>query len=116
MLFLADENIPRLAVEALRDLGHDVAWASETMAGQTDVMLMERAVREHRVILTLDKDFGELAFRRGITGASGIVLFRIPMPGPGRTASTIVDVISSRYDWVGHFSVVTETSIRMRRS
>jgi len=116
MRFLADENIPRRAVEALRALGHDVVWACEAMAGQADVVLVEEAFRQDRVILTFDKDFGELAFRRGLSGASGVVLFRIPLPSPGQAASMIVHAISSRDDWAGHFSVVTETTIRMRRS
>jgi len=71
MRFLADENIPRRAVEVCA-LGHDVVWACETMSGQADVVLVEEACRQDRIIVTFDKDFGELAFRRGLSGASGV--------------------------------------------
>jgi hypothetical protein len=38
---------------------------------------LERAQREGRVVMTFDKDFGELAFRHGLAASVGVVLFRI---------------------------------------
>ena len=66
MLFLADEDFPGLAVRWLREAGHDVVWARTAMPGDADASLLAAAQRDFRVILTCDKDFGELAFHWGL--------------------------------------------------
>lgn len=58
MRLLANENFPGPAVEALRSLGHDVAWVRTDAPGSTDPQVIQRAVREDRILITLDKDFG----------------------------------------------------------
>jgi predicted nuclease of predicted toxin-antitoxin system len=67
-----------------------------------------------RVLLTFDKDFGELAWRSGLPASCGIVLFRLPALGPARVGKVIADVLTSRDDWSGHFSVVEPGRIRVR--
>jgi len=64
------------------------------------------------VLLTFDKDFGELARGRG--AAHGIVIFRLPVGAPAKIGVELADLICSRNDWVGHFSVVEPGRIRMR--
>ncbi len=59
---LANENVPGDAVEALRKKGHDLAWVREDAPGTADPQVLERAQKEGRILVTLDKDFGELAF------------------------------------------------------
>jgi len=78
MKILANENLPRLAVEDLRALGHDVLWVAESSPALTDRDVLDLAVRERRVLLTMDKDFGELAFRSKLPADCGIVLVRVP--------------------------------------
>ena len=63
---MADENFPRPALEVLRKAGFDVAWISEGQSGATDEQVLARSAAEGRTLLTFDKDFGELAFRRGL--------------------------------------------------
>ena len=63
--FLANENVPGDAVAAARKAGHDVTWIKEVLPGASDEAVLDRSVAEHRVLVTFDKDFGELAFRRG---------------------------------------------------
>jgi Domain of unknown function (DUF5615) len=65
MRLLANENFPRIAVEALRARGHDVAWVRTDSPGTSDEEVIHRAVAETRVLVTFDKDFGELTFRLG---------------------------------------------------
>ncbi len=65
MRILADENFPGDAVEALRQQGYDVVWVRTDAPGSSDHVILARAQAENRVIVTLDKDFGELAFRVG---------------------------------------------------
>ena len=75
---------------------------------------MAWAVREGRVILTFDKDFGELAWRVGLPASSGIVLFRLPMPAAAEVGAILAARIGERTDWAGHFSVIEPGRIRMR--
>jgi len=75
---------------------------------------MRHAHQEKRIILTYDKDFGELAVKDPIYSSSGIILFRLSQKNPVLIAEYIRKVIQSRQDWEGHFSVVEAERIRMR--
>jgi predicted nuclease of predicted toxin-antitoxin system len=59
--FLANENFPGDAVAVRRAAGHDVVWVRTERPGSGDEDVLARAVLEHRVLLTFDNDFGELA-------------------------------------------------------
>ena len=113
MRILANENFPREAVEALRAPGHDVFWARTDSPGSPDSRVVDRAASDRRILVTFDKDFGELAFRRGLFPPAGIVLFRIKAPSPAHVAQVAVAVLEGRNDWPGHFSVVEEGRVRM---
>ena len=77
MRFLADENFPFPALAVLRDRGHDVSWVAEGHAGSADEVVAAICDLEERVLLTFDKDFGDLVFRRGLSSGSSVVLLRI---------------------------------------
>jgi predicted nuclease of predicted toxin-antitoxin system len=113
--FLADENFPRAAVVALEAAGHDVAWVRLAAPGAADADVLAAAVRESRILLTFDKDFGELAARSALPPGCGIVLFRVPTPRSDRAAQRLAARITARDDWTGHFSVVEPGRVRMRR-
>ena len=114
MRFLANENFPRDAVEALRAAGHDLDWIRTDAPGSPDPDVLARAVRENRILLTFDKDFGELAWRSGLPATSGVILFRLPMPSPADVGQVIASIIGGRNDWAGQFSVIEPARIRMR--
>lgn len=114
MRLLTDENIPGDAVVALRLAGHDVAWVRLDAPGSVDRDVLARAQAESRILLTFDKDFGELAWRERLPAACGIVLFRLPMPPPADVGRVITEIVNGRSDWAGHFSVVEAERIRMR--
>jgi predicted nuclease of predicted toxin-antitoxin system len=111
---LADENFPGPLILAMRDQGHDVLSAKESMRGATDRAVLERAQTEERVVLTFDKDFGELAFHYMLPASSGVVLFRLEGSRPESDNARALSAFLSRDDWPGQFSVVTDTLIRMR--
>jgi predicted nuclease of predicted toxin-antitoxin system len=115
MRFLADENFPRTAVEALRRASHDVTWVRDVAPGATDDAVLELARVGTRVLLTFDKDFGELVMRRGAEASCGVVLVRLPLLRPGALTEIIVASLASRSDWSGCFSVVETDRIRIRR-
>jgi len=114
MRFLADENFPGDAVTALRAAGQDVLWIRTDAPGITDQDVLSRSLRDARVLLTFDKDFGELAWRSGLPASCGIVLFRLPALSPTGVGKVIADVLTGRDDWPGHFSVVEPGRIRVR--
>lgn len=113
MRFLANENIPRKVVDALRAAAHDVAWIAEDAPSTADTEVLERAKREARVVLTFDKDFGELAFRRGLPAECGIVLLRLA-PVPDVVAAHVLRAIASGVSIVGRFVVIEDDRIRER--
>ena len=113
MRLLANENFPLDAVEALRENGHDVAWISEDARGSKDDQVLARAQEADRILVTFDKDFGELAFRSKLSSEGGIILFRITAVSSQHIAQVAVQALASRTDWAGHFSVIEDHRIRM---
>jgi predicted nuclease of predicted toxin-antitoxin system len=113
MRILADENVPGIAVATLRDQGHDVSWIREESPGAEDITILAKATEEERLLVTFDKDFGELAFRRRVPSPQGIVLFRISMPSADYVARVALTALESRSDWAGHFAVIEDDRIRL---
>lgn len=64
MNFLADENVDQQIVDQLRKNGHDVLYVIEMEPGISDDEVLARANRRGALLLTADKDFGELIFRQ----------------------------------------------------
>jgi len=114
MRLLANENIPGSAVAELRASGHDVVWVRTAAPGCSDEDVLAWAAREARIVLTFDKDFGELAWRTGLPPSSGIVLFRLPVPAAADAGRMLAARIGERQDWAGHFAVVEPGRVRMR--
>jgi predicted nuclease of predicted toxin-antitoxin system len=111
---VANENVARTVIDHLRQRGHDIFSVKESMRGAGDEVILARAQSEHRIVLTHDKDFGALAFRSGLPAECGIILLRLSGADPDRDNRRALDAITSRADWAGHFSVVTDSAIRMR--
>jgi predicted nuclease of predicted toxin-antitoxin system len=65
MKVLLDACVWGGAKRQLQDAGHDVVWAGDWPQDPGDEEILARARRELRVLVTLDKDFGELAIVRG---------------------------------------------------
>jgi predicted nuclease of predicted toxin-antitoxin system len=114
MQFLANENFPLDAVEAVRNIGHDVAWIRTDAPGSNDRDVLKRAMSEQRILLTFDKDFGNLAFQFGLPATCGIVLFRLQASSSAALATLVMTALQSRTDWAGQFSVVEAGRIRIR--
>jgi predicted nuclease of predicted toxin-antitoxin system len=114
MKILANENFPRPAVERLRQRGHDVFWARTEMPGAEDDVVLERAPRDGRLVVTFDRDFGELAFYRGLPAACGVVLFRIQLRSVEWVTERVVTTLESPVNWAGQFVVVEDGRTRSR--
>ena len=114
MRFIADENFPGAAVTALEAAAHDVVWVRIAAPGATDPYVLAWAAREERILLTFDKDFGELATGSGLPRACGVILLRTPIPRSGDVGRRLADLITARDDWAGYFSVIEPGRVRMR--
>jgi hypothetical protein len=114
MRILADENFPRPAVAALRKAGWDVFSIMEECPGVSDDDVANLCEEQQRILLTFDKDFGELIFRRGLAVGSGVVLFRIAPGYPEEAAEVALALVESQLDLRGSFCVVTRDRIRVR--
>jgi Domain of unknown function (DUF5615) len=114
MRFLANENFPGAAVAALEAAGHDIVWVRTAAPGTSDPDVLAWAAREERILLTFDKDFGELARGWALPRTCGVVLLRMPMPRPGDVGRRLADLIVARDDWAGCFSVIEPDRVRMR--
>ncbi|MBI5015722.1 MAG: DUF5615 family PIN-like protein [Deltaproteobacteria bacterium] len=114
MRILADENVPGPVIRALRDRGHDVLSVKEAAPGADDRTVLRLAQEESRLLVTFDKDFGELAFRAGLPAPCGVVLFRLSGSHAVEDNARVLAVLESRDEWAGRFAVVTDTLIRLR--
>jgi len=114
MRMLANENIPRSIVMGLRSMGHDVTWCVEDGAGASDRTVLDRAQQEKRLVVTMDKDFGELAVRCAIEAGYGVVLLRLE----GRSVQVDTECALSAFlsceEWSGQFVVIEADRVRTR--
>jgi len=115
MRVLADENIPLETVRALRAAGHDVYAASETAVGTSDEALLKVATAEQRLLITFDRDFGELATRRGEAAPGGILLLRFTPRSAEEVSALVVELLArSDIEWAQHLSVLDRSHLRQR--
>ena len=112
--FLANENVTAAIVAALRERGHDVFWIKESMRGAADSIVLALAQTDRRVVVTLDKDFGELAFRSRLPAQSGVILIRLDWKDPETDNEVAIVALLSRNDWTGNFAVVERDRVRIR--
>src|SRR6188472_2803523 len=93
MTLLADEGVDRQIVEQLRLDGHDVLYVAEFEPGISDEEVLARANEHKALLLTMDKDFGELVFRQKLIHA-GVVLVRLAGLSAASKALTVSQAFS----------------------
>jgi hypothetical protein len=101
--FLANENVPAEAVELARHHGLDVAWVREVNPGADDETVLASSVAEGRVLVTFDKDFGEMAFRQ----------LRPRLRSPEYLAQFALATLTQTITWEGLFCVAREGQARV---
>lgn len=116
--FIADVNVEKAVVEFLRGEGCDVKWVPDLDCEMDDENLLRLANKERRILLTNDKDFGELTFLQGKLSV-GVILIRVK----GQKTNDKVKIIRKMLkdhgnQLLNHFVVVSKTKFRfipMRR-
>lgn len=115
MKFLVDENVGLSVVKYLRSQGYNVSFGGEDSAGIQDKEVLEKANREKRIIITNDKDFGDLIFYRSFPH-KGVILLRL-QDESAKNKIQVIDRLFRHYkdQLRENFIVVTEEKVRIRR-
>lgn len=112
---LADENVPRASIAMLRESGIDVRSAAEAITGASDTQVLDLARSEGRLLLTFDRDFGELIYRHQHAAPPAVVYLRFVPTTPEEPASVFRNLLQhDDIDLKGRFTVVTRDQVRQR--
>jgi predicted nuclease of predicted toxin-antitoxin system len=115
MRFLANENFPIASIRLLRNRGHDLAAIIEDSPGINDPTVLARASAEDRIILTFDRDYGELIFRARLPPPAGIIYLRYDPIDPEEPAHHILRLIAiEELILDGKFTVAERDRVRQR--
>jgi predicted nuclease of predicted toxin-antitoxin system len=112
--WIADENIPKTSIQSLRDAGFEVLSVAEYKPGLTDLEVLELARQNGYGLLTFDRDFGELIFRKQHPAPLAVVYFRFIPSSPDEAAMVMMSLISSLDVFEGQFIVLDRDSYRKR--
>jgi predicted nuclease of predicted toxin-antitoxin system len=111
----ADESVERPVVERPRQDNHDVVFVAELAPSITDDDVLRIANDRSAVLVTADKDFGELVFRQGAVHA-GVVLLRLPGLANSTKGEIVAEVCRLRAsELIGSFTVISPGQVRIRR-
>lgn len=116
MRLLADENIPLPSVDALVEAGFDVLCVARESPGVTDRSVLARARAERRLLVTFDRDFGELIFARGVPGVPGVIFLRFAPRSPTEPAELLAGIAARPgLTFDGRFTMVDRDHVRQRQ-
>ena len=114
MKILADENISARLVERLRQEGHEVQYIIEIARGSKDSTALDIANEQGALLITDDKDFGELVFHQRLK-ASGVLLIRLATLSPLEEIEIVTKVIETYGDkLLQSFGVIMPRGVRIR--
>lgn len=115
MNLLADESVDRQIVERLRHDGYEVLYVAEMESGISDDLVLERANGILALLITADKDFGELIFMDKRLTTDGVILLRLAGLSAEGKAEIVSDAFRKRAaEFLNHFSVISPGKIRIR--
>ena len=115
MLWLADENIPKAAIAFLRERGEDVLAVAELSPGIPDERVVEIARGERRILLSFDRDHGDLIFGRALAPPRAVIYLRFYPPDAKALQHSLAGLIAMGETALdGQFTVVSESGIRQR--
>jgi predicted nuclease of predicted toxin-antitoxin system len=113
MRFTVDECTGTVVSHWLRQHGHDVYSVYDDARGSDDDAILTRAHAEQRIVITSDKDFGELVFREKRPHC-GVILLRLSDPSAANHIRALERLLTTHADRVaGRFTVVTNTAVRI---
>jgi predicted nuclease of predicted toxin-antitoxin system len=115
MQLLANENFPLVSVYLLRQANYDVASITEDSPGIEDSEVLARAVDEQRIILTFDRDYGELIYRFRLPSPKGVIYLRFRPHTPEEPAAILSNLFQTEgFQIEGRFTIIDRDRIRQR--
>jgi len=108
---LADENIPKTVIKILREKGYNVIAIYEIIPGMNDEEVIELAIKESRIIITFDKEFGRIALLN--PNITGIILLRIPPSNPIYIAERLISVLEKIDNLYNKLVIIRRRSIKI---
>ena len=115
MNFVADENVEKQIVDRLRQDGHIVLYIAEMQQGISDEEVLKQANSNQAVLITTDKDFGELVFRMGRIN-SGVILIRLEGLASENKAVLVSSAVQNHDEKLDNsFCVISPGRIRIRQ-
>lgn len=116
MKLLANENFPIGSVRILENAGFDIKYIGVDHTGIKDSEVMEIAIKEQRTILTFDRDYGELIFKKGYKPADGVIYLRWDSFRPNEPGEYLAELFkSSGINFKDRLTVISKTYIRQRK-
>lgn len=116
MKFLADESVERKVGERLRQEGFEVIFLADIVTGLPDEAVLALAHQKRAVLITADKDFGELVYRKGAIH-EGVILLRLGELTSDEKAEILCQVVKRHgAELRNAFTVVSGTGVRIRRA
>lgn len=114
MRFLADENVSRLVIERLRHECYDVMSIAETKPGASDETILDAAEADGRILITEDRDFGEMVVRQRLD-LPGVILLELDRLSNAAEADVVAEIISAHAERLnGNLVVVEPSRVRIR--
>jgi predicted nuclease of predicted toxin-antitoxin system len=115
MHFIANENFPFPSSQILLDAGHQIYLIAKECPGITDLQVIEKAQELNALILTFDKDYGEIIFRHKIINPPAVIFFRHKGDSPNFAGETLLKLLTSnKLICNDRFTVIEETGIRQK--
>ena len=115
MKFLANENVPIASVILLRQYGFDVIHVAEEAPSTKDAVIMRLAQEQNRIIITFDRDYGELIFKHHLPAPAGVVYLRFDPDYPAEPGEIVLNLVNKGLVKLGDkFTVISRANIRQR--
>jgi len=116
MKLLANENVPLQSIKALKNAGFDIKSIGEDYSGILDSEVIDIAINEERIIITFDRDYGELIFKKGYRPEEGVIYLRWDSFQPDEPGFYLIQLFSSgKINFKNSLTVISEKSIRQRK-
>lgn len=105
MRFLANENVPGDTIRALRAAGWEVTAIAEERPSLSDVDVLAKARSENRIVITFDRDYGELVYARGHAPPPGVIYLRAIPSHPAEAAGWLLEMNRQGIPFEGAFTI-----------
>lgn len=115
MTFLANENFPFPSVQLLEQEGYEIFYIAREIPGIPDEEVIRKAKERNAIILTFDKDYGEIIFRHQVSNPPAVIFFRDKGNNPTMAGLMLIGLLKrEEFEWEGRFTVIEETGIRQK--